>query len=229
MAKIKLKSNYYKQYRNGIISKEENNRLKNKLNKEINRDKNTYYNNIFSKFKCNGKKSWSILHSLLGTKNKNNSVDKIFADAKSDSDRVKIVNRFNDFFTSIGNTLAQQMSNTPNPPTFPNDHVRQSFFIFPPSCDEVYKIIMNLKTTSTSLDELPVKLFKKFAHIFTIPITLMIENSIQQGVFPSVLKIARITPIHKEESFTEPCNFRPISSLPYLRKVYEKILSLRLT
>ena len=137
MAKIKLKSNYYKQYRNGIISNEENNRLKNKLNKEINRDKNTYYNNIFSKFKCNGKKSWSILHSLLGTKNKNNSVDKIFADAKSDSDRVKIVNRFNDFFTSIGNTLAQQISNTPNPPTFPTDHVRQSFFIFPPSYDEV--------------------------------------------------------------------------------------------
>ena len=132
------------------------------------------------------------------------------------------------FFTSIGNTLAQQMSNTPNPPTFPTDHVRQSFFIFPPSCDEVYKIIMNLKTTSTSLDELPVKLFKKFAHIFTIPITLMIENAIQQGVFPSILKIARITPIHKEESFTEPCNFRPISSLPYLSKIYEKFFSLRL-
>ena len=98
MAKIKLKSSYYKQYRNGIITKEENNRLKNRLNKEINHDKKTYYNNIFSKFKCNSKKSWSILHSLLGTKNKMNSVDKIFADTKSDSDRLKVVNRFNDFF-----------------------------------------------------------------------------------------------------------------------------------
>ena len=36
---MKMKSNYYKQYRNGIISKEEHNRLKNRLNKEINHDK----------------------------------------------------------------------------------------------------------------------------------------------------------------------------------------------
>ena len=42
------------------------------------------------------------------------------------------------------------------------------------------------------------------------------------------MKIARITPIHKEGSFTEPSNFRPISSLSYLSKVYEKFFSLRL-
>ena len=40
MAKIKLKSNYYKLFKNGIILREVNNRMKNRLNKEINRDKN---------------------------------------------------------------------------------------------------------------------------------------------------------------------------------------------
>ena len=228
MAKIKMKSNYYKQYRNGIISKEEHNRLKNRLNKEINLDKKNYHKNIFSKFKCNMKKSWSILHSLLGTKNTKSHADKIFSGANSESDRLQIVNKFNDFFASVGNTLAQQMNDSPNPSTLPTDHIRQSFFIFPPSCDEIYKIIMNLKVTSTSIDELPVKLFKKFASILTVPITRLIENSIQKGIFPSVLKIARITPIHKEESFTDPCNFRPISSLSYLSKVYEKFFSIRL-
>ena len=120
------------------------------------------------------------------------------------------------------------MDDSPNPPTFPTDHVRQSFFIFPPSYDEIYKIIRNLKITSTSIDELPVKLFKKFGSILAVPITFMIDNSIQKGIFPSLLKIARISPIHKEDSFTEPCNFRPISSLSYLSKVYEKFFSLRL-
>ena len=57
---------------------------------------------------------------------------------------------------------------------------------------------------------------------------LLIENSIQKGVFPDDLKVARITPIHKENSYTEPSNFRPISSLCYLSKVYEKFFSLRL-
>ena len=61
-----------------------------------------------------------------------------------------------------------------------------------------------------------------------VPITILIENSIRQGVFPNELKVARITPIHKEGSFTEPSNFRPISSLSYLSKVYENFFSTRL-
>ena len=75
---------------------------------------------------------------------------------------------------------------------------------------------------------MPVKLLKKFCNVLVVPITQMINNSIQKGIFPKELKIARISPIHKENSFSEPSNFRPISSLFYLSKVYEKIFSLRL-
>ena len=60
------------------------------------------------------------------------------------------------------------------------------------------------------------------------PITLLTENSIRKGIFPNELKIARITPIHKEGPFTEPSNFRPISSLSYLSKIYEKFFYTRL-
>ena len=55
LANIKLKSTYYKQFKNGIISREENNRLKNRLNKEINRDKTTYYQTLLSNSKGNMK------------------------------------------------------------------------------------------------------------------------------------------------------------------------------
>ena len=87
---------------------------------------------------------------------------------------------------------------------------------------------MNLKVTWTPTDVLPVKLLKRFCNILVVPITMLIENSIQMGVFPDQLKIARITPIHKEDSFTEPSNFRPISSLFYISKIYEKFFALRL-
>ena len=227
LAKIKQKSIYYKQYKNGIISREENNRLKNRLNKEINRDKTTYYQTLLSNSKGNMKKSWKTLNSLLGSKNKN-SADKIFSNAVSDSDKLSVVNKFNDFFAGIGNALAEQMPDSMNPPIFPSDHLRQNFYLFPPTHNEISKIIMNLKTTCTPTDVLPVKLLKKFSNILVIPITLLIENSILKGVFPSDLKIARITPIHKEGPFTEPSNFRPISSLFYLSKVYEKFFSQRL-
>ena len=75
---------------------------------------------------------------------------------------------------------------------------------------------------------MPVKLLKRFRNILVVPITILIENSIQKGVFPHDLKVARITPIHKEGPFTDPSNFRPISSLFYLSKIYEKYFSDRL-
>ena len=228
LAKIKLKSSYFKRFRDGLISRTEHNRLKNRLNKEINHDKKLYYLNIFNDSKKNSKKSWKTLHSLLGTKNCKNHADKIFSGANSDSDRLNIVNKFNDFFSNIGNTLASQIPDSNNPPTFPTDYIHQNFFIFPPSYEEISRIILKLKTTWTPTDILPIKLLKKFHHILVIPITIMLENSIQKGVFPDELKIARITPIHKEDSFTEPSNFRPISSLFYMSKVYEKFFSLRL-
>ena len=227
LMKIKLKSNYYKQFKNGTISREENNRLKNRLNKEINRDKAKYYQTLFLNSKGNMKKSWNTLRSLLGTNNLS-STDKIFGDAITDRDKMGIVNEFNNFFAGIGNTLAAQMPDSINPPIFPSDHLHHNFFLFPPTHDEISKIIKNLKITWTSTDVLPINLLKKFCNILVVPITLLIDNSIQKGVFPSDMKIARITPIHKEGSFTEPSNFRPISSLFYLSKIYEKFFSNRL-
>ena len=228
LAKIKLKSMYFKQYRDGLITREENNRLKNRLNKEINHDKKLYYLNLFANSKNNMKKSWKELHSLLGTNNRENSVENIFNNANSDQEKLNIVNKFNDFFTNIGSTLASQMPVSTNSAIFPTDYIHQNFYVFPPTYEEISKIIRHLKVTRTSINVLPVNLFKKFCNTLAVPVTLLIENSIQNGVFPDDLKIARITPIHKEDSYTEPSNFRPISSLCYLSKVYEKFFSLRL-
>ena len=105
LAKIKLKSTYYKQFKNGIISREVNNRLKNRLNKEINRDKTIYYQTILSNSKGNMKKSWKTLHSLMGSKNNKNSIDNIFSNATSDHDKMIIVNRFNDFLLALETLL----------------------------------------------------------------------------------------------------------------------------
>ena len=164
----------------------------------------------------------------MGTNKKKSFADKIFSHVSTDSEKLQIVNNFNDFFANIGNTLADQLPAATSAPLFPSDHIQQSLYLFPPTIHEISKIIMNLKLTTTSSDIMPIKLLKKFCNILVFPITHMIGNSIQKGVFPNELKLARISPIHKEGSYSEPSNFRPISSLLYLSKVYEKFFSLRL-
>ena len=65
---INKKSDAYKKYRLGIISKEENNRIKNEMGAKINKAKHEFYKNSFDSFKSNAKKSWNLLHHLMGKK-----------------------------------------------------------------------------------------------------------------------------------------------------------------
>ena len=49
------------------------------------------------------------------------------------------------------------------------------------------------------------------------------------GQFPSVLKIAKVIPIHKKQSKVDYANYRPISLLSNIEKIIEKIMYKRLS
>ena len=56
----------------------------------------------------------------------------------------------------------------------------------------------------------------------------ILNNCISCGVYPDILKTAEITPIHKTGSYEKCSNYRPISLLPPINKVFEKLLYDRL-
>ena len=58
-----------------------------------------------------------------------------------------------------------------------------------------------------------------------LPITALINHCIGQGIFPDKLKIASVIPLHKGGDINDPHNYRPISILPTLSKVFEKTYS----
>ena len=60
-----------------------------------------------------------------------------------------------------------------------------------------------------------------------LAITALINNCIGQGtcIFPDILKIASIIPLHKGGDINDPHNYRPISILPTLSKIFEKTYS----
>ena len=59
-------------------------------------------------------------------------------------------------------------------------------------------------------------------------IAVLFNKSLNQGIFPSVLKFAKVVPIHKDDSLFEVSNYRPISLLPTFSKIFEKLMYSRL-
>ena len=90
---------------------------------------------------------------------------------------------------------------------------------------EVLKILNSLDTNKSSgPDKIPNKLLKMCALIIAGPLSKLFNKSLLSGIFPHSWKRACVTPIFKKGSSSDPTNYRPISLLPNLSKILEKLV-----
>ena len=80
-------------------------------------------------------------------------------------------------------------------------------------------------TKAAGLDQISGKFLKDEAQILTKPISELCNLSMALGSFPDACKIAKVKPLFKKSSKTDPSYYRPISLLPLLSKVFEKLFS----
>ena len=78
-------------------------------------------------------------------------------------------------------------------------------------------------------NSIPTKLLKLFVKEVNSPLSSLINLSFECGKFPDVLKTANLTPIFKKGDLLESTNYRPISLLPNISKIMEKLVHQRLT
>ena len=74
------------------------------------------------------------------------------------------------------------------------------------------------------LDKIPFKLLKLAGDIVGPSLTSIFKSSIDNGIFPSEWKVVRVTPIFKKGAESDLNNYRPISVLPIVSKIFEKII-----
>ena len=90
--------------------------------------------------------------------------------------------------------------------------------------NEIITVIYSLKNSSPGYDEMPASIFKQCLDTYIDPLTYLINLSINQGIFPDELKIAKVLPIYKSDDKHRIQNYRPISVLPFFSKIFEKII-----
>lgn len=90
---------------------------------------------------------------------------------------------------------------------------------------EVLRLLKSLKRNKeTGLDDLPPRLLKDSAEYISAPLTYLINLSITTNMIPTDWKMAKVIPIHKSGTRSNLDNYRPISILPTISKIFEKII-----
>ena len=74
-----------------------------------------------------------------------------------------------------------------------------------------------------------MKLLKLGKQLLINPISNLINTTISASTFPSKLKKAQVTPLHKKNDQMLKSNYRPVSILPIPSKIYEKVSSEQLS
>lgn len=141
--------------------------------------------------------------------------------------KANIINELNKHFINISNIVTRiELSNS----NFENLKHRldaslghETFNISYISAFEVKAIIDKLDSNkATGIDELGPKIIKHCGDYITPAIANIINTSIRNGIFPDAFKNARVIPIFKSGDKEDPGNYRPISILPTLSKIFER-------
>ena len=138
-----------------------------------------------------------------------------------------IADKFNEYFTQIGTSLANSIDIAVNA-TFdtylkkPNSSSIQFQYTDAPS---VQNIINNLKPKSSAgHDNISSKLLRQIGDIVAYPLSIIVKQSLCTGIFPHRIKLAKVMPLYKKYDNKLSGNYRPISLLSSISKVFEKIV-----
>ena len=125
------------------------------------------------------------------------------------------------------NNISERITSFDNHPSIQmikDKYQNFSFKFQPVSIDQIIKFIDEIDSNKSSSGEIPAHIFKIAKEEVAEPITNCINSSITSDIFPGELKLADIVPTFKKEDQNDKANYRPISLLPLISKLYEKVL-----
>jgi len=197
---------------------------RNKTAYMINQSKIKYYNEKINDCNKDQRKLYDVINNLMHRKE----------ETKLPSGTVaELVQSFNSFFVSKIDSIREKIASCNNStlqttPSEPCAHVFSNFN--PVNEDDVKKTITGSKNATCELDSIPTELLKESIPVITPSLVKLFNCSLLSGIVPLTFKHAIVKPLIKKTSLDPENlkNFRPISNLPFLSKVLEKLVAKQL-
>ena len=223
---IDRKHTLFNQLKHNAISKDTYNNYKNLVNYTLKLAKQNYFVTCYKAAKYDIAKSWKITNSLLN-KNKNSPPIKLVENNQTINNPKDVCNKFAKHYQSAPLNTRNSIPDANNP-VQQSRSVAQSMFFTPASNLEIIKIIKNFKNKKVAVEDFPVKLLKFLSPKIANMIGEIFNYSFDTEMYPDSLKIARVVPIFKSGSRLDVKNYRPVSILTNINKIFEKLVHSRL-
>ena len=231
--KISVRHNY-RLYKKSIrvgttLAKNTYERYNKLLRRSIRNAQDNYYKELFTNKKNSVYNMWKTLGVIVnpGKKRKGHDINKISSNGKMITNKNQIANIINEHFCSVGDRLVEGLPNNLNLnfKQYLPDPILNSFFLRPILREEIIKEIKLLNPRKSSgPDKIPVKLIQLCPEIFADNLAIIYNKAIESAVYPDDMKIARVVALFKKGERHSADNYRPISLLSCINKLFEKLV-----
>ena len=225
--KNKLQTSLKKDRSNRILD-EQFREIKKNVELRINNAKKEHFYDEFTKCKGNSSATWKVVKDMipgLNVKNRlvlENPLDK--------------ANEFDEYFANVGENAFKKSQEGYEPSILDNDIVnvvnnnqRNDIALFRPQPVDVNTVILVFKdlkdTKSFGCDGIQLKYLKDALPVLIVYIVVIVNTSIVTGLYPHLWKHPHVVPFYKNGDVDDVGNYRPISLLPIISKVLEKIIA----
>ena len=173
-----------------------------------------------------------IIKEIINVKTKNDVTINSLIIGEAITTNAKLIgNHINTFFTSVATKLNEKIVKAKKPFShYLGQITDETIFLSPTTPADIESLINCIKPNKAiGPNSIPTKILKEFKTELSEPLSDMINVSFNKGIFPDFLKVANVIPIHKKGEKLDPNNYRPISLLSNISKLYEKAMHIRLT
>jgi len=192
--------------------------------------KKKYYDDEFKKNVSNIRRTWELIKSAVNSNSTKQNISSLFINGIRYTNSTDIANAMNKFFAEAPTKIVSSIPPTDEPTFSSYTNLKFSLSDSPVTETEIRDAAKQLLSKkSEDMYGISMKFLKKTMPSIITPLYYIISKSFEEGSVPSQLKIARVVPIFKSGDPTSPNNYRPISLLPNISKILEKVMANRLT
>lgn len=189
------------------------NKMKNEINHLKRKLKKVYFTDKVKEANKEPKKLWKILKEITGTgKNKDSTEPDMLTQEKAD--------KCNTYFATIGTAIQRDLNVQPHP----TDYTGLKGYEFQEESEESIAKIIDIIDAEVAVgdDTISARLIKDAKTTIVPYLTKIINLGHKKSIFPESMKNTIIKPIHKKNSKDDIANYRPLSILPTLSKIFER-------